>query len=163
MSKSAASLGARPSRSATQEAQVSRVRRAITHLGRRLRQEASGGVTPSQLAVLVSLEKRGPLTLGELATEEHISAPAVSRTIRSLEEEALVRRETVEDDRRATRVSLTPRAKRLLDGIRNQRNAWLAERIAELTPRQAAELERGIAAIERMLDHREPLPNESQR
>ena len=117
-------------------------------------------MTPSQLAVLVSLDKRGPLTLGELATEEHISPPAVSRTIRSLEEEMLVRRETVEDDRRATRVSLTPRAKRLLVGIRNQRNAWLAERITELTPRQAAELERGIAAIERMLDHREPPPED---
>ena len=131
------------------------MRRTVMQMARRLRQQASAGVTPSQLALLGSLERWGPLTLGELALAEAISAPAVSRTVKGLEEDGLVQREAVEDDRRAARVSLTSKAKRVLAGIRNQRNAWLAERISELTPRQAADLERGIAAIERILDHRD--------
>jgi DNA-binding MarR family transcriptional regulator len=133
--------------------QLSRVRRAVSRLGRRMRQESGGGVTPSQLSVLVSIDKHqaGPITLGELATAEHISAPAVSRTVRGLEEEGLVLREGVEDDRRVARISLTPRARRLLQSIRGQQNAWLAARIAELTPRQVSDLEKGIAAIERII------------
>ena len=137
------------------ESEVSRVRRTVMQMARRLRQQASAGVTPSQLALLGSLERWGPLTLGELAIAEAISAPAVSRTVKGLEEDGLVQREAVEDDRRAARVSLTSKAKRVLAGIRNQRNAWLAERISELTPRHAADLERGIAAIERILNHRD--------
>jgi DNA-binding MarR family transcriptional regulator len=133
--------------------QLSRVRRAVSRLGRRMRQESGGGVTPSQLSVLVSIDKhkQGPITLGELATAEHISAPAVSRTVRSLEDEGLVQREVVEDDRRVALISLTPRAKRLLQSIRGQQNAWLAARIAELSPRQVADLEKGIAAIEHII------------
>jgi DNA-binding MarR family transcriptional regulator len=137
---------------ALSEERVSRVRRAVTRLSRRLRQEGSAGITPSQMAVLGSLERTGPLTLGDLAAEEAISAPAISRTVRSLEEEGLVQRETVEDDRRASQVRLTPRAKRVMQAIRGQRNAWLEARMATLSPRQVADLERGIAAIERILE-----------
>lgn len=140
---------------------MSRVRRTVMQMARRLRQQSSA-VTPSQLALMGSLERLGPLTLSELALAEAISAPAVSRTVRILEEEGMVSREAVEDDRRAARVSLTPKAKRVLASIRNQRNAWLAERIGQLTPRQAADLERGIAAIERILEHRE-IPTEGGR
>jgi DNA-binding MarR family transcriptional regulator len=153
--KAASPIASRPLTTVVPETEVSRVRRAVLQLARRLRQQASAGVTPSQLALLGSLERRGPLTLSELADAEGISAPAVSRTVRFLEEEALVQREAVEDDRRAARIRMTPRAKRILAGIRSQRNAWLAERIGALTPRQAADLERGIAAIELILERRD--------
>jgi DNA-binding MarR family transcriptional regulator len=134
------------------EHQVSRTRDAVFQMARRLRQQASAGITASQLAVLGSLERSGPLTLGDLADAESVSPPAVSRTVKLLEEEGFVSRVIIEDDRRAALISITPRARRVLQAIRRERNAWLARRIAELTPRQVSDLARGIAVIESMLE-----------
>ena len=75
----------------------------------------------------------------------------------------MVLREVVEDDRRAARLSLTPQAKRVLATIRKQRDVWLAARMAELSPRQLADLQRGIDAIEQMIERREEAAPEAGR
>jgi DNA-binding MarR family transcriptional regulator len=132
--------------------EAARLRNAVTRLARRLRQHSSAGITPSQLAVLGGLRRSGPVTLNELAAAESVSAPSISRIVKSLEEQGLVARETVEDDRRSSQVGLTPRARRILDTIRHQRAAWLVERTHALSPRQVEDLARGVAAIEALLD-----------
>jgi DNA-binding MarR family transcriptional regulator len=142
-------------RSAVDLEDVVRLRHAVTRLARRLRQQSSAGITPSQLAVLSGLDSSGPVTLGELAAAEAVSPPSITRIVRALEEQGLVKREAVEDDRRAAVVGVTTKARRILQAIRSQRTAWLAERVAELPPRRVADLRRGVAAIEQLLEHRE--------
>ena len=130
---------------------VNRLRLVITRLHRRMRQQANAGITPSQLAVLGTLSRLGPLTLGELAAAEAVQPPSITRIANALEERGLVERNVVSDDRRSHRLRLTPRAKRLMQTIRDQRTAWLADRVGELGPRTARDLERGIAALERLV------------
>ena len=120
----------------------------IARLQRRLRQQASAGITPSQLAVLSALNRLGPSTPGELATAEAVQPPSITRIVNALEDNQLVERMVVSDDRRSVKLRLTPKARRLLQSIRDRRTAWLAERFAELTPEQVDDLQRGIAALE---------------
>ncbi|MHB8508808.1 MAG: MarR family winged helix-turn-helix transcriptional regulator [Candidatus Dormibacteria bacterium] len=134
--------------------QVARLRVAVMRLARRMRQQASGNITPSQLAVLGNLERQGALTLGELALAEAIQPPSITRVVKVLEEQGLVVRAESMEDRRVTRVELTSRARRLVQSIRNQRTAWLAERVAELPAGVRSELEAGVRAIELILEHR---------
>ena len=131
---------------------ANRLRLVIARLQRRLRQQASAGITPSQLAVLGALNRLGPSTPGELATAEAVQPPSITRIANALEENQLVERIVVSDDRRSVKLRLTPKARRLLQSIRDQRTAWLADRFAELTPAQIDDLRRGIAALEQIVE-----------
>jgi DNA-binding MarR family transcriptional regulator len=127
---------------------VNRLRLVIARLQRRMRQQVNAGITPSQLAVLGTLNRMGPLTLGELAVAEGVQPPSITRIANALEERRLVERTVVSDDRRSFQLRLTPRARRLIQTIHDQRTAWLAERVAKLSPARIRDLERGIAAME---------------
>lgn len=124
----------------------------IARLQRRLRQQASAGITPSQLAVLSALNRLGPSTPGELAVAEAVQPPSITRIVNALEENQLVERMVVSDDRRSVKLRLTPKARRLLQTIRDQRTAWLAERFGELTPGQVEDVRRGLATLEHILE-----------
>jgi DNA-binding MarR family transcriptional regulator len=131
---------------------ANRLRLVIARLQRRLRQQANAGITPSQLAVLSALARLGPSTPGELAAAEAVKPPSITRIVNVLEESQLVERIVVSDDRRSVRLRLTPKARRLLQSIRDQRTAWLADRFAEMTPAQIGDLQRGIAALEQIVE-----------
>jgi DNA-binding MarR family transcriptional regulator len=132
-----------------------RLRLVITRLQRRLRRQANAGITPSQLAVLGTLNRLGPLTLGELADAESLAPPSITRIAAALEEKELVERSVVSGDRRSSRLRLTPKARRLIQTIRAQRTAWIAERVAELGAADIRALQRGIAALEHLAESRE--------
>ncbi len=131
---------------------ANRLRLVIARLQRRLRQQANAGITPSQLAVLSALARLGPSTPGELASAEAVKPPSITRIVNVLEGSQLVERMVVSDDRRSVRLRLTPKARRLLQSIRDQRTAWLADRFAEMTPAQIGDLQRGIVALEQIVE-----------
>ena len=59
---------------------------AIVRTARRLRQEAAGGgggLTPTAVAALATVERHGPLTPSELAQIERIKRPTATRTLRA--------------------------------------------------------------------------------
>ena len=56
-----------------------RLRLALTRLGRRLRQQSDGDVTATMLSALSSVDRLGPLTLGELAVAERVQPPTITR------------------------------------------------------------------------------------
>ncbi|HZU73043.1 MAG TPA: MarR family transcriptional regulator [Acidimicrobiales bacterium] len=133
---------------------VARLRLVVLRLGRRLRQNASAGLTPSQLSVLSSLDLHGPLSLGDLAAHEGVQPPSVTRMAGALEEAGLVRRSGSESDRRSVVVSLTAEGRRALDDLRRQRDAWLARRLSGLSPEQVAALEAALPVLEELLGER---------
>ena len=73
---------------------ATRMRLAIGRLHRRISRRAVGGLTPSQLSVLATVEQHGPLRLGRLAVREVITPPTVTRLVASLQERELVDRVT---------------------------------------------------------------------
>ena len=86
------------------------------------------------MAALGTLERHGPLTPRELADHERVQPPSMTRVIAGLEERALIIRTPHASDGRQHLVALTAAAPRPAPEDRRRRDAWLARRLAELTP-----------------------------
>lgn len=117
-----------------------RLRLSATRLARQLRQQADGGLSPSQLAALTTIARHGPLTLGALADHERVAPPSITKVVAKLEAAGLVERCADAVDRRVARVYTTTAADALLSAMRRRKNAWLAARLGELDDDQRARL-----------------------
>ena len=130
---------------------ASRLRVAVNRLQRRLRQEALGGISPGQASALGTVRRIGNPTLGELAAEEQVQPPSMTRIVGVLVAAGLVSREADPADRRSVRVRITPEGERALQRIRRAKNAFLVRRLGELgreDRQRAAEL---VALLEHLL------------
>jgi DNA-binding MarR family transcriptional regulator len=130
---------------------ASSLRLSVMRLARRLRLEKStDALSMNQLAVLGTLNRCGGLTVGELAGIEKVKPPSMTRTVNSLAEAALVTRRPHPTDGRQVIVDLTPAARQVLDEDRRRRDAWLAKRLAALSPDQRALLRDVAPLLEEM-------------
>ena len=132
------------------------LRLAVMRLARRLRQQAPADVTPSMLSALTVVERLGPIALGDLAGFERVRPPTMTRIVARLEEDGLVEREPDESDGRITRLKLSGAGRKLIAKNRTRKDAYLAGRLKQLTPRERARLEAGIEVIQRLLDEEAP-------
>ena len=128
-----------------------RLRMAVMRLARRLRQQAEGEVTPTLLSALSTVERTGPLSLGELAAAERVQPPTVTRAVARLEELGLVRREADPADRRVSRVQVTPGGRRYVQRSRTRKDAYLAQRLRSLDPTEQALLAEALPLLERLV------------
>ena len=126
------------------------LRLGVMRLARRLRQETPGQVTPSMQSALSMLDRRGPLTLGELASLERVAPPSMTRIAARLEEAGLVVRSADAGDRRVARVAVSPEGRRLLKDIRGRRDAYLATRLRSFTQDERALLDQALPLLERL-------------
>jgi DNA-binding MarR family transcriptional regulator len=123
------------------------LRIGVMRLGRRLRLERTGDdLTLTQLSVLGTLARHGALPIGEIAAHENVKPPSMTRTVAYLEELRLVTRRSSATDGRQVVVELTAEAEQVLDADRRRRDAWLAQRLAALTPEQRSLL-RAVAPL----------------
>ena len=129
-----------------------RLRLAIVRTARRLRQEAGEHVSPSSVAALATIERRGPLAPSELAELERVKRPTITRVVSRLEEAGLVERTNDPTDGRAFLVSITRQGSELLRRIRTRKNAYLARRLGKLDADDLAALERAADVLERILE-----------
>jgi DNA-binding MarR family transcriptional regulator len=121
---------------------ASRLAMSVTRLERRLRQRSAGGVTASQYAALVTISKRGELTLGELASAEGVAPPSMTRIAANLEQAGLVQRHPDPLDRRVALVALSPQGAEMLREARTRRELYLRERLEALAPGDVEVLDR---------------------
>jgi DNA-binding MarR family transcriptional regulator len=131
---------------------AARLRLVIGRLHRRFSRRAVGGLTPSQLSVLVTVEQHGPLRLGDLATREVITPPTVTRLVASLQDRALVNRVTDPEDGRAALIEISKTGSALLDEIRRERTAFIAQRLGRLAPEDRAHIASAVAMLEQLID-----------
>lgn len=131
---------------------VTRLRVAVGRLHRRLAQRASGELTFAQISALVTVEKHGPIRQGELAAREKVAAPSMTRTVAGLIEAGLVAKIPDPEDGRSCHIVATPAAHVLLEKVRSERAAMLAERAARLTPEQYATLVAALPVIEQLAE-----------
>ena len=134
------------------------LRMAIARTARTLRQEAGGGLTPSQTAALVTVQRRGPLTPSELAERERVKRPTATRTVSRLEELGLVARTPDPTDGRACIVATTAEGRALMKRLRTRKNAYLANRFADLDESELDTLDRAAEILERLLETEDRAP-----
>jgi DNA-binding MarR family transcriptional regulator len=130
---------------------ASTLRISAMRLARRLRAErADETLTLSQLATLGTLDRHGPMTLGQLASHERVQPPSMTRIVSGLEERGLVVREQHSTDRRIVIVRLTAEAVMMLTVDRRRRDAWLAQRLRQLEPEEHEALRRAAPVLEKL-------------
>ncbi len=129
-----------------------RVHSAAIHLLRWLRREDDGsGLGAPRLSALSVIVGAGPITLGALAAAEQVRAPTITRLVQALEADDLVVRAPDPSDGRVTRVTATPKGRRLLAAGRARRVAALERRVADLTDDERAALAHAAEILERLV------------
>ena len=123
---------------------------AVVRLARVLRQQDEGELTPTMRAALATIDREGPLTLGELAAAEHVAPPTVTKVLGKLEERGLVERTADDEDRRVSRVATSAAGRALLDADRRRRATWLAGRLDDLEDDERAALTAALPVLERL-------------
>jgi DNA-binding MarR family transcriptional regulator len=141
-----------PSRPAARAAEELRV--LIGRFKRRLREQSPvGGLTPSQIAVLLRLERDGPTTASALARCEAMRPQSMGKIITSLEAEGLVAGRPDARDGRRTILSLTERCRIWVREGRAARRDWLSRTIEErLSAAEQNDLVAAIALLTRLID-----------
>jgi DNA-binding MarR family transcriptional regulator len=137
----------------TDAALASRLRLSVMRLARRMRAErADTSLTLTQLAALATLERRGALTPGELAAQERVQPPSMTRVVASLQDAGLVLRRPHPSDGRQVLVEVAPPGVALLREDRRRREAWLARRLTELDDDDRAVLRSAAEVLDRLAD-----------
>ena len=127
------------------------LRLGVLRLARRLRQQhAEGDVSASGLSALSTIERLGPLTLGEVAAHEQVQPPTMTRIVARLEELGLVARTADAADRRVQRVDVTKAGARFVAKSRTRKDAYLAARLGKLTDAERRTLAEAIPLLERL-------------
>jgi DNA-binding MarR family transcriptional regulator len=116
-------------------------------LKRRLREHGGrDDLTPSQVCVLLRLEKDGSATVSSLARAEAMRPQSMSAVVTPLQEAGLVSGSPDPSDGRQTLMSLTPKCLKRLQEGRTARQDWLTATIAQRL--SAQEQEKLLAALE---------------
>ncbi len=131
------------------------LRPVLLRVGRELRREARAvGVSPEQVALLVTIKYSPGIGIRELAARERVSPPAMTKHVDRLERDGLVDRTPSDDDRRRVGLTLTPEGHRVLRRVRSRRTAWLASRLRELDDRELAAIEAAVEPLGKLVGDR---------
>ena len=137
---------------AEQTIDAARLRVAIARLSRRLRRHEIAGLTPTQLSALSTVERSGPLRLGDLAAAEGIAPSTLTRLVTVLEERGYVTRCPVPGDARASTLAIAPAGQAALGQIRQESTLALSDSLRTLSREQLASLAAALPALEQLAD-----------
>ena len=121
---------------------------SVGRLTKALRRQEPGALPQGEVSALATLEREGPMRLGELAAREAVSAPSMSRIVAALVDGGHARRERDPQDGRAALVAITDGGSAVIGQAWRTRAAELRRRIERLTPRERAALEKVVPALE---------------
>ena len=148
-------MAAAASQTRTDAGLATELRISVSRLARRLRAErvARGVATDlsdTQLAALAALERHTAMTPGELAEHEKVQPPSMTRVIAALQERGLVTRAPHPTDGRQVKLTVTVQGRELVQQSRRLREAWLAQRLRELSPEERAALRAAAPILQRL-------------
>lgn len=128
------------------------LRVAVMRLRRRLANERDplNDLSTRTMEVLGALYREGPATVGDLAAFERVQPPSMTRTVDHLQERGYVTRSQSSDDKRRIMVEITQAGIAILKEGRDRRNAWLVERLAQLSDDDAEVLRRAAPLLEKL-------------
>jgi DNA-binding MarR family transcriptional regulator len=130
---------------------ASELRISVMRLTRQLRLDRPDmDLTLTQLATLGTIDRHGPMTPREVADHERVRPPSMTRVLAVLEQRGLIDRIAHPSDGRQQLISMAPPGRDLLREDRRRREAWLAKRLAELTPEERAVLHAAVPIIDRI-------------
>lgn len=128
------------------------LRPALTRVSRRLRLEAQrAGLSAQDVFLLSHIRKNPGVGVSALADAEQTSRPTMSGHVKRLEAAGLIARAEDACDARRSGLTVTPDGLLKLEAIRQQRNDWLAARLAKLSPADRARLAKAAEPLLKLL------------
>ncbi|MFT3727259.1 MAG: MarR family transcriptional regulator [Terricaulis sp.] len=126
----------------------------VAKLKRRFRERATlGDHTPSQIAVLLRLERDGAATSAKLAQAEGMRPQSMGAIVQTLQAEGLIEAAPDPNDGRQLLLSLTPACRKRIKTNRAARRDWLAQAIqTKLTAAEQKQLAGAIELLKRIAD-----------
>jgi DNA-binding MarR family transcriptional regulator len=126
------------------------------HRTLKLRVREHGGgkdLTPSQVSVLVRLEKDGATTVSNLARAEGMRPQSMSEIVAPLQEAGLVGGSPDPNDGRQTLMSLTPKCRKWIKEGKAASHDWLTEALSQkLTVPEQLRLREALELLRRAVE-----------
>ena len=143
-----------PSQAERAPALAAELRAIFGKLKRKLREQGGpSDLTPSQISVLLRIEKDGPAAVSTLARAEGMRPQSMSAIITSLLEAGLVSGFPDQHDRRQTLVSLSRKCRKLLKDGRAVRQDWLTTTIQKkLSSHEQEKLASAVDLLARLIE-----------
>ena len=131
---------------------ASTLRVSVARLGRRLRseREPDNELGLGALSALGLLFREGPQTIGDLAERDRVQPPSMTRTVNCLVDGGYAVRRKHETDGRQVIVEISEHGRETVQKDRKRRDAWLAQRLKELTSEERAVLRQAAPLLERL-------------
>ncbi len=128
---------------------------SVTQRLTRLAAQASGDTTsPAVWRTLSVLDTFGPMRLGQLAKQNRVSQPTMTKIVANLNESEWIRRIADVDDARAWQIALAPKGVVALAAWRRKVGSVLAPLFSELGPVDVDTLSRAVDLIHECTDAR---------
>jgi DNA-binding MarR family transcriptional regulator len=131
---------------------LTRLRMTLGRLGRLLRQQNTDDLSYALMSLLFTIGRTQPITAGDLAQEEGVSPPSVTRSLARLVGLGLVTRDPNPEDRRAAVIRLTEKGDHEREAIHNDREVWLAKHLARLSEEDIQIIVAALPALERLVE-----------
>ncbi len=130
------------------------LRALMGRLKRCLRDQAHiGDLAPSQVSVLLRLEKDGPATASSLARAEGMRPQSMAPVLTALKDAGLVSGTPDPADGRQTLFSLTEAFRKSVEEGRAARQDWLTRALQmRLSPQEQGEVARAVDLLKRLVD-----------
>jgi DNA-binding MarR family transcriptional regulator len=121
---------------------------AIQHAALRFRSlDNELGLSPARGSILATLRTGGPRRVSELARDQGVAQPTITKLVIAMEEEGLVTRRSDPSDRRGIIVDLTETGRSLARSSRARKIEWVA---AAVSGADEPELEGAVAVACRL-------------
>jgi DNA-binding MarR family transcriptional regulator len=131
----------------------------VQHLGRRLREiDVRAGLTSARFSALATLRFYGSRNIGELAADERVTAPSMTRMVRDMERDGLVVRSHDPNDGRGVLITATPHALTRFEAVRAEKIALVADYLATLAAPVREAIGAAFVALDDLATPPEPIP-----
>jgi DNA-binding MarR family transcriptional regulator len=113
------------------------------------------GVSAGQVSILAAVRDTPGIGVAELAARERTSVPSICGHVDKLEAAGLLtRRRESAPDRRRVGLAITAEGEKVLRTVRSRRTAWLAARLAAISPQQRGAIDTALEGLEALLEQR---------
>ena len=130
----------------------------IRPLRQQMRSHRAAGLSVPQFRALCFVERYDGASLSAVAEHLDLSLPTVSRMINGLVERGYLQRKNSEDDRRHMSLSVRPRGQAVMHKARNATQAFLVEKLQDLTAEQHEAIVAAMQALRQVFEQEMPHP-----
>lgn len=127
---------------------ANRLRFAVGRIYRRARLVGGEELSPGKMLALATIERLGPIRIGDLAAREFVTPPTMTRLVQWFDDQGYVVRKTDPEDARSCLVTLNRRGHTVLRKARAERTAAMSDLIERLDPAAQQTLWDALPALE---------------